>query len=232
MFYLVYKITNNLNQKYYIGCHKTSNIDDGYMGSGKLIKRAIFKYGIENFTKEILHECSTSEEMYLIEHELVIPSSEDINSYNLMEGGKGGFHFINESNQNGSLLAVTKRLELFKDPEWYDNWKSKQVAGCIEYSKSITKDEYTRRGKKANATTKLKTGLYSFEGKCHSEYTKQKIGSKTSITQQGEKNSQYGTMWITNGEFNSKVGKNFILPDGWFLGRKMGLPSIKYAPLV
>jgi hypothetical protein len=45
MNYFIYKTTNLLNGKYYIGMHVTNQIDDGYLGSGKYLNNAIKKYG-------------------------------------------------------------------------------------------------------------------------------------------------------------------------------------------
>jgi hypothetical protein len=90
--YYVYKITNKINHKIYIGCHQTADLDDGYMGSGVYIRRAYEKYGIENFEKEILQFYSNAKEMFDAEATIVHKEfiKEDSN-YNLAEGGKGGF---------------------------------------------------------------------------------------------------------------------------------------------
>ena len=45
MYYIIYQITNTINQKIYIGSHCTSNMNDKYLGSGKCLKHAIKKYG-------------------------------------------------------------------------------------------------------------------------------------------------------------------------------------------
>jgi len=58
-----------------------------------------------------------------------------------------------------------------------------------------------------------------FTNKHHSEKTKKTIGLKNSISQKGEKNSQYGKHWITNGIESKLISKDDI-PEKWYLGRK------------
>ena len=71
MLHLLYKITNIVNERFYVGIHSTENRDDGYFGSGKRIKNEILKYGIQNFDKEIIAEFPNREELLLAEMELV-----------------------------------------------------------------------------------------------------------------------------------------------------------------
>lgn len=98
-YYYIYQITNLVNGKVYVGVHKTKNLDDGYMGSGKIIRRAILKHGIENFKKDILEFFDTPERMYSREKEIVTEeflARSDV--YNLRRGGTGGFDYINKIN--------------------------------------------------------------------------------------------------------------------------------------
>lgn len=95
MQYLVYQITNIVNGKIYVGAHATNDRNDDYMGSGRGIKAAIHKYGTHNFTKTILCECNSIEEMFSKERELVTPefvARQD--TYNRVIGGRhSGFAF-------------------------------------------------------------------------------------------------------------------------------------------
>lgn len=67
----LYKITNLANGKMYIGQHVTSDLDDGYMGSGLWIKNAVRKYGPENFRKEWLGFYEDQEELNYMERVFV-----------------------------------------------------------------------------------------------------------------------------------------------------------------
>ena len=210
MYYTIYKVTNNINGKIYIGSHKTKDVNDDYMGSGKYLMRSQIKHGIENFEKEILHVFDTPELMYAKEAELVNEEFiAEANTYNLKVGGFGGFDYINSRGLNTSpdrregkiarLKNASKvRAKLDKDLVW----KKRHVIACSNGLK-----EY------------YKTHIGHFTGKQHTEETKQKVGGKNSKHQSGKGNSQYGTMWITNDIENSKISKTDPVPDGWRKGR-------------
>lgn len=92
----VYKVTNMLNDKIYVGVHKSDDIDnDTYMGSGVVIRKAIKKYGIDNFRCEILFSFDNEKDAYARENEIV--NEEFVNSpltYNATMGGIGGWSHI------------------------------------------------------------------------------------------------------------------------------------------
>jgi len=110
MYYTVYKITNLVNNKIYIGVHKTSNLNDNYMGSGNIIKQSIKKYGAENFKKEYISIFDNDEEMFKMESELVNKSfiKEETN-YNIKEGGFGGWSYVNNSRTKEEMIEHGKK---------------------------------------------------------------------------------------------------------------------------
>lgn len=128
-YYLVYKITNNINNKTYIGCHKTKNLDDGYMGSGKVLKRAMAKYGTDNFSREILYTYDNAEDMLAREVELIASLIPD---YNLHPGGNGGWDYINKNRLN----VFTGRKKAESNQKHRENAKQRLKELEVEYYRS------------------------------------------------------------------------------------------------
>lgn len=207
MYYIVYKVTNQINGKFYIGTHKTEDLNDDYMGSGTLLKRAQTKYGMQNFVKEVLFVFDNADDMFAKEAEIV---TEDFlaeeNTYNLKVGGLGGFDHINTNvefriNKNQTARRITNSKHGDKLPEWG------RLGGLANVKKHGVNKKFVENGRT------------SFKGKSHSPESKEKIGSKNSISQKGNQNSQYGTIWITDGALNKKLNKNCPIPEGWKKGR-------------
>jgi hypothetical protein len=216
LFYTVYQITNTLNDKIYIGAHKTKKLDDGYMGSGKHIVFSQEKYGLENFKKEILHTFSCSADMFLKEKELVDEHFiKRKDTYNIKLGGSGGFDhlkdYIGSDNHLKQLSGVSKLGS---------------KAGAIKI-KFLSKNdpEWTKQRSENLSIGVKKAYLNGFEGgfknKAHSEATKQKMRDSKKGKHIGKKNSQYGTMWITNGIDNKKILKNEPISNDWKKGRTL-----------
>lgn len=94
MYGFIYITTNLINNKKYIGkCeYNRKNGWEDYLGSGKILKQSIQKYGIENFSREIICEATTLEELNMLEkyHIELHNACESIEFYNIADGGNGG----------------------------------------------------------------------------------------------------------------------------------------------
>ena len=108
IFNYIYIITNNINGKIYIGKHSTDNLNDGYMGSGILISKAIKKYGIENFSKQYLVFCDTEDKLNWFERFYIRKYKARELGYNLTDGGDGG----NGSANKGKKRTLEQRQKI------------------------------------------------------------------------------------------------------------------------
>lgn len=202
MFYTIYKVTNTVNKKVYIGKHQTKDLDDGYMGSGKYLKRAIEKYGIDLFVKEILFVFDNESDMNAKEASLVTKEFvKESTNYNLCPGGHGGFGYINENGLVPHNSEINKKIS--------DTAKRKKIMPGAKNREAVSM-----------AHKQGKIRYDTFTGKNHTQETKQKISALKKNTGTGTKNSQFGTMWITNGTENKKIKKDSDIPNDWYKGYK------------
>lgn len=213
--YLIYQIRNNLNGKIYIGKHETFNVDDDYFGSGKYLKRAIKKYGLENFTKTILIDLKNAEEMNFLERIVVTPefcAREDV--YNINVGGDGGWHFNNTLLHHNNLHNHRHTGFIMRDENGHNAGNRK----ILSYSKEEFEKYCTKISDSVKSTIK-KNGFW-WNGKKHSTETKQKLSDKAKV-RCGQMNNQYGTMWICNDKTHEskKILKTDDIPVGWRKGR-------------
>lgn len=126
MKYVIYKITNLINNNIYIGQHATEDINDEYMGSGVALHNAIKKHGKKNFKKEILYIFDTREDADKKEQELV--NTDFIkrkDTYNIIKGGM--------YNSASSKLGTKALLEKIEDEDFKKEWTSNISKGLKKY---------------------------------------------------------------------------------------------------
>ena len=240
----VYKITNNINNKYYIGVHRTNNIDDGYMGSGKLMQRAIKKYGIKNFTKIVLRFFKTYREALEYERELV--TIELINSgatYNIREGGRGSCQWSDDARHKLSKLAKKrwndplyrdKMMQYFTAPE-----RRQQVSKQIKQWIKDNPDLHTSRMMKINKNSnKIAKTANRHRGMKRSSVARQNISegivsaNKTN-PEVSNKRSGKGSRYIYNPSTGQSVRHtaDAPVPEGWIMGSGPKKNTAKYADM-
>lgn len=205
MRHFLYKITNNVNGKFYIGIHST-NLPfekDTYFGSGTALKAAIRKYGKENFTKTLLKECMSREKLLQEEKELVTQNLvESADCYNLWPGGQAGpvgIHFSEEHRKHlsesgkgkhgkgvprGPVSEETRR-------KLSDFWKGKPKP--VEQVRKVVE-------------TRKRNGSYKKSDEWK-ELNRQRSTNRCWVQKEG----QSKIVW--------KFEKNQYLAEGWFEGR-------------
>jgi len=137
---IIYKTTNLINGKIYIG--QSINNYNSYLGSGVLIKRALEKYGKENFKKEILCECDTTVELNKNEKFWInYYNSTDINiGYNIDCGGKNGAIRSDLTRKKISESSKGKKMSEESKQKMSESHKGK-----IPWNKGIPQSEETKK---------------------------------------------------------------------------------------
>ena len=206
MYGYIYETTNLINGKKYIGKHKSNKFDYNYYGSGIGLKKALNKYGKENFKVIILEKIQTNQkdldlkEIYYIEKYNAV---KDKNYYNQSYGAE------NEGWAGYNKAAKEKNYNSFKGKHHTKETKLKISKKRKEYYKKYGFPEETRKKiSKAN------------KGKVVSEETKQKMRNhkftkehreKISKAQSGKNNSMYGKHLSKNVKKHlSEIRKNRI----------------------
>lgn len=215
MYGYIYITTNLINNKKYIGQHKSEVFTEDYKGSGKLLIKAIEKYGIDNFKVELLEECDSLEELnerekYWIRYYDAVDSNM---FYNLIKGGEGGSvkgRKLSESTKNKISISINK----------------------VKKS-GINHPMYGRRMKRGEETVnKLRNSQIgsnnSFYGKHHSKETIELYKKQRS----GENNPMYGKRQSDDGRkriSESKRGKIFV--NNGIISKLIDVKDLEYYKL-
>jgi group I intron endonuclease len=139
----VYLTTNLINGKQYVGSHEGDE-NDSYLGSGRVFRKAIKKYGKENFKREILEYCNKEEnlileEKYIKKYNTLIPTG-----YNASP--TGGLHVVGSLTEESRLKRNKKVSNKLKS--YYKNNKfpkeTREKISKILLDKNMTRSEETR----------------------------------------------------------------------------------------
>jgi len=202
-YHFIYKTTNLLSGKYYIGMHSTNNLEDGYLGSGKRLRYSINKYGAENHKREIIEFVDSRKELAIKETEIVnLNEIAKEECMNLRVGGEGGVYSL-EAARKGGLITN----------ERYPG-KMKELGSK---GGTATFDKY-------GINKKFIEQRCDWTGREHSEESINKMKECKIGHGVGSENSQFGTCWINNTNINKKIKKEdleFFINEGWVKGRKI-----------
>jgi hypothetical protein len=220
----VYKLTNVVNGKIYIGVHRTDNLDDGYMGSGNLLAKAKNKYGTDNFKKEIIEFFPTYKEALEAEKELVtIDFINENTNYNLKEGGYGNCKWSKKMSDEIKEM----RRKMWSDPEFRKKvitpkYRKRRSDSAINWIQNNPERHAERMEKINKNPDKIAKMAEKHRGMKRSEEAKKNMseGMKAAFLKNGPKSKGGGMKYIYNPveKKAKRIEANEEIPDGWVKG--------------
>jgi len=231
---IIYKTTNLINGKFYIGQDGKSN--PNYLGSGTIFKLALKKYGRENFQKEIVEYCSTQKELNEREKYWIKETKAIEIGYNLAEGGFGVSNMSDQIKKKISKSKKGKKLNLTEEQRRQYSLRMKNRKMSEETKEKISKAHKgkllspehrkklseTRKGIKLTEEQKRKISEKN-RGKKHTEEAKKKISASNT----GKKHTEETKKLIGESGRGKKISAehkqillNAIKGNKWNRGRK------------
>ena len=191
----IYLTTNNINNKKYIGQKHYDKNSDSYLGSGKILKLAIDKYGKNNFSRITLCDCYSDKELnekekYYID---LYNACENDEFYNISDGGTGGNIWKYKTKEEmKEFQAKMSKLTLGNNNGMYGKHHSKETIVKIVSNRdlSICKSEEFRE-KISKVTSGINNGMY---GKHHTEESKILMSQNRKGLTTGVNNGNYGNI--------------------------------------
>ncbi len=161
----VYKWTNAINGKWYIGSHK-GHPNDGYVASGRALLAAMKKHGRKNFTREILY---TGTEYRETEQEILmaLDAAADPMSYNMKNLARGGCGPVSDEHRQKLSIAQRARTDIRTGWRQSDDAKAR----ISEALRNRTVSDETR----SKLSRKFKGRVSPMTGRSHSPETIEKM---------------------------------------------------------
>jgi hypothetical protein len=126
--------------------HITDNYNDGYLGSGKALKKAINKYGKDNFTREVLHfyhdvfTAHEEEEKFIAQYNTICP-----NGYNIdLKGGSLSRRSSEESKNKMRRPLTEEHKNSLRKKHNMSKKGSESIAKAREKTKGVPRSDKTK----------------------------------------------------------------------------------------
>jgi hypothetical protein len=232
-FYTIYKITCLNSDEYYIGAHKTKNLEDNYFGSGKRIKAIKKKYGVNNLKREFLFFANSQDDMYSVEKQIIAECLwKDDKCLNLVEGGIGSWDYVNQKIKSGEIVLPPVDNNGEKNPMFGKHHK-KETLDLIsatlteKYSSDYYKCLFSsiNTGREVKLETKIKISLNSKNTQHTEKHNLRVSNSLCELYKDESKRPMLGKITVYNPLYQCKTvipkeDLEYYLNKNWQIGSR------------